>query len=473
MDLLACYLCDVFASALGSPPHHCIPAPAAPQLTAPQLTGADQFSSAAAAAPPSAAAPSFTIYQYAPEPAYALQLYLRALSLPCAVVNVPSPRLLSGSASYPLLVGPSPDPSCSCTAVASPIPGSLDAPCAAAANPHLAPPASPGRVAPPPYPSVPSPAPLLHLRNTTTDLTALAVSSSPPLSSALLLRSSLLHSTVSPLLLALRYADPAGYRSLRSLRCPPGLPGLLPRLRLLAEKISALRSLPPSVLPLSRPPPSGFLSLGWTRPLDVPLALHRLRLCYDVLDSDLRSSATPWILGTERMTSYDAEVFGHLAAALETPSACAVLGGYASILRWFVRVADRHFRDGKDNAGGTLGECAAHARARLAELEGGRGGEDVVDYEGIERAIRGGGEAERRRAEAGRNLMRVRYGASMVGDGKGVGAGGGEEGGAGGGETPQQRRQREKKSWENQVWIATVGTATVAFMLFSGRVRVK
>ena len=293
------------------------------------------------------------------EPCWAIQSYLRFCDVPYEVTNTPYHRLDGGSAAYPLLIDDRTATSDVIFYIPSPIRGG------GGAYSYLK------ETQVPPSASAPSKKGdcdgvvvgseiLSHIRRSYKDLDAAI---DPSTTEAWL---SLLETVLSPILLALTFADDGpGYTSFRqhwlsasqilppTTSFTPSSPlsfffGIASSLRLFAEKSTVIKSLrPPGGLGGGVIPQSPLRSRAGGYPaVDVPVALTRASRAYAALSSQLlrpSSSSGPYMFGGLSPSLTDALLFDHVAGALANPHMSPVIQSYPLLLAHFRRIVDEYF----------------------------------------------------------------------------------------------------------------------------------
>eukprot|EP00520_Triparma_pacifica_P009962 CAMPEP_0118638828 /NCGR_PEP_ID=MMETSP0785-20121206/3904_1 /TAXON_ID=91992 /ORGANISM="Bolidomonas pacifica, Strain CCMP 1866" /LENGTH=414 /DNA_ID=CAMNT_0006530127 /DNA_START=94 /DNA_END=1335 /DNA_ORIENTATION=- len=339
---------DSLASILGSPPAYTLVPPRPPSLNLRKNPSTPPPSS------PSST-PPLHLTQYVP--AYGLQLFLRAFSVPHVVLNTDYRRCINSSSSYPLItdthsgvhyVVPS-------TILGGGGGGSYAEEAILSCNDESSVP-----------PTTPLGSPLAYL------IRHYAPQLLNESDNNILLYTNLISSTLSPLLLALSFADNGeGYDNTRSLFATPlpDLPeplltfvALLTRvsdnLSLWAEKVSVVRSLSfpgqysPSPLPTrARNRLSSFFTASSTLHLDVPTSLRQATNAYRILSEHLAAKPTtpssPYFFQTP--TTLDPVLFEHLYSAMVNPHLCQILCSYPLLLVYFTNLVDNHFFNGERN----------------------------------------------------------------------------------------------------------------------------
>ena len=476
MEVFFTALNDQLASSLfNCPPAYIITPAPPPSLRPPQAKQGANKSSPAAGAPP---VRTITVYQH--RPCYAIQMYLRATSTTHVLSNSPHSRLYGGRAAMPLLV----DETATATyVVPSPITGGGGGDCYVSHNPSLAtpapppPPAPPLPPAPPPLPPSSTTDPLSHLTSSHTNLDA----ADPSIKAELLLYSTLLSSTLSANTLALTYADPAGFKQLSNLLLPPpaasffSLSRFVSSFSLWAEKVSVLRSLPPSLTPIRRNTSLGFFSAGGAVQLDTTKALLKCRDCYDAFDEKLTSSGSTtstrvYILNTVTPTTLDCLLFQHIIDALANPHLVKILPHYTNIMRYFVTLCELFFVKPKGSSGATDPNDAVNAEnqfdilpacyAFAVQILSSDPDKPAVDYEAIAASIAASRASQLKSNLSLNNLNRLRYQASILPDKASA-------------TTKETAKAPQSEFNDNTLWFAGVAVLSAGFLVASNKLKIK
>ena len=339
MNTLSSGLVDSLASVLGCPPAYSLTPSRPPPLNLRKDARSSQ---------PSSTPAILRVTQFLP--AYGIQLFLRVHSVPHVVVNTEYRRCMNNTSGYPLLtdtVGginymvPS-------TILGGGGGGSyakeaiLSSAEEEAASPSLS--------------STPLGEPLAHvMKHHVPDILE-----DPSGDNSVALYTNLVSSTLSPLLLALSFADNGeGYECTRSLYAspPPDLPEPLftfvslltwvkDNLSLWAEKVSVVRSLSfpgqlsPSALPTRCRNGVSFFAASSSLHVDVPASLRQASNAYRIL-SDYISSRPPNPHFFQYPTTFDPLVFEHIYLAIVNPHLVNIVRSYPLLLSYFTNMVDK------------------------------------------------------------------------------------------------------------------------------------
>jgi hypothetical protein len=544
MNIAASALTDILCTLLNSPPYYSLPSPHIPKIGKRDTTTLKQSDDDVKLSLSSSSSPaasdnksSITIYQHMP--CYTLQMYLRMMSLPYTLVNVPYHRLYGGLASYPVMVRTtanggggggggrsgggaggfgrvdSVDSVGSVDSVEVVVSGNIGGgggECFVSNNTSLSSDGSgdgSGDGNDTHRYVLKTTNPFEYLTKPTSVLDDDAVSSSssssssssvaPPattLSAELLLHHNMVDNVCSINLCALTYLDEGpGYATVKRrwlLSSSNVLSKMMSSWVLWGLKVSVLRAMNPTLVPVSRNSTGGFFRGASTVHLNVGVCLQKIKDCYDVIEGRLerRSDGNHYFFDTPTPTTFDAKLFGHVVAALGNYHTVGLIAEYHNILKWFVMVKQKWWNEEIDkieNVGEInecnrfydLEECYLYAKRVLERNkaqegeEGGRSGAETGAETGADEVVRRSMEVSKKRDRVVANLYRARFQSSMMPDKGARGREGKdreEKNGRGQGEVGAKVRRNIEN--ENLVWLVSVGIVSAFVLIGGGRIRI-